>query len=260
VAAVADLARQAGVSPLVVGDAPGFLLPRLAFAYADEGVRLLEEGASVAEVDGPMARWGMAMGPLRLADEVGTEALARIGRLMAAARPARVRAPDAFDALARREVLGAEAGLGFYRAGRDGRPVPNPGAEAVLRGDAPHAAPPPADVRARLRAALLCEALLALEDGAVPGPAELDLAAMLGIGFPAFRGGLLWEADRGGPAELAAELAALAARFGPRFAPPPRLLAAEAERRGLYGGIVEPDAPPSPRESGLADADDATTE
>lgn len=209
VAALHALARRLGIPALVVRDAPGALLFRLAVAYVDEAVRLVEEGTPAATVDGAMTSWGMRPGPLALADRVGTAALARATAALAEAFPERVRPPAAPERRPRR--------------------TPGRGADDPVRtpsGETPSA---PGQVVRRLRAALLNEAARVLEDQVVPSAAEVDFAAIHALGFPAARGGLLYDADRAG---LAAELSALrelAERHGPRFEPGPLLVRLAAE-------------------------------
>jgi 3-hydroxyacyl-CoA dehydrogenase len=241
VAALHALARRLDVPALVVGDAPGGLLHRLAVAYVMEGVALLAEGASVQDVDGAARELGLADGPLATADAVGLPALARIAAAVVSTDdPAR--SADVLDSLVRRAVLGVQAGKGFYtyKAGHPPRPAES--VAALLRPadaptespTAPPALPTPEAMGQRLLLALANEAARVLDEGVVATPDEIDLAVIVGLGFPAFLGGLLYHADQLGARSVVASLDALAAQHGPRFQPASLLRRLAAEGRAFH--------------------------
>jgi 3-hydroxyacyl-CoA dehydrogenase/enoyl-CoA hydratase/3-hydroxybutyryl-CoA epimerase len=235
VATLHALARRLEVPALVVGDAPGGVLHRLATAYVQEAVALLAEGASVQEVDGAARELGMADGPLAVADAVGLPALARIAAALPASEdPARSSA--ALDALVRREVLGVQAGRGFYLY-TPGRPprVSEDVSRLLLAEDAAPRIPPATEaIGNRLLLTLVNEAAHLLDEGVVSTADEVDLAAIVGLGFPAFLGGLLYHADQLGLPAVMASLQALAVEHAPRFAPAPLLRRLAAEGRGFH--------------------------
>src|SRR6185369_15466012 len=70
-AAACRLAVRLGKYPIVVKDAPGFLVNRCLAPYMNEAARLVFEGSEPEDVDKVMLDFGMPMGPLRLLDEVG---------------------------------------------------------------------------------------------------------------------------------------------------------------------------------------------
>ena len=75
-------ARRLGKTPVVVRDGPGFLVNRLLAFYSAEAMWLLDEGHRIEEIDRAMVDWGMPMGPLRLADEVGLDVSAKVGHIL----------------------------------------------------------------------------------------------------------------------------------------------------------------------------------
>jgi 3-hydroxyacyl-CoA dehydrogenase/enoyl-CoA hydratase/3-hydroxybutyryl-CoA epimerase len=84
-------------------------------------------------------------------------------------------------------------------------------------------APPEADVERRLTYAMLNEAARGVDELVVRSPRDGDIAAVFGIGFPAFRGGPLRTLDRTGAARAVDDLEHLARIYGDRFAPAPAL-------------------------------------
>src|SRR6185437_2589134 len=75
-----------------------------------------------------------------------------------------------------------------------------------------------AEIQARLALLFVDEAVRCLDEGVLASPTDGDLGAVLGLGFPPFRGGPFHYADALGSA-LARRLHALADRHGPRFLP-----------------------------------------
>ncbi len=70
-------------------------------------------------------------------------------------------------------------------------------------------------ITARLLLPMVLEATRILEEGRVRDPRDIDLAVLFGLGFPAFRGGLLWWVDTLG-AERIIEMLQPLQRLGPR--------------------------------------------
>lgn len=237
VAAALALARRAGKVPLVVRDGPGFLVNRILFAYLSEALRLVEEGAPPERVDAALTEFGMPLGPLRLMDELGVGFTARVLRLLAEGLGERYRASPVLEHLARAGRPGREWGAGFYRYEEGKDPRPDPRAPAAYR-DAVRPREggiPPDEPLSRTLLAMVNEAARALEEGVVERAAEVDLAMTLAAGFPRFRGGLLYHADRTGVPEVVGALEEHALRFGERFSPAALLVRLAEEGGMLYG-------------------------
>jgi 3-hydroxyacyl-CoA dehydrogenase / enoyl-CoA hydratase / 3-hydroxybutyryl-CoA epimerase len=233
VATIFDLARKMGKTPVVVRDAPGFLVNRILAPYLSEAVRLLEEGCRIDQVDSVMTAFGMPVGPLALLDDVGIDVAAKGGATMAAAFPDRLPLPANFDVMLHQGRLGRKSGRGFYRYRGTKRERPDPeGVVAAPRGSAADLHPPDV-IEARLLMPMINEAAFCLQDRIVAGPAKLDLAMIFGTGFPPFRGGLLKYADDLGIDRVVNRLEDFAERLGPRFSPSP-LLASMAESRKTF--------------------------
>jgi 3-hydroxyacyl-CoA dehydrogenase / enoyl-CoA hydratase / 3-hydroxybutyryl-CoA epimerase len=227
-------ARRLGKTPVVVRDGPGFLVNRLLAFYSAEAMWLLDEGHRVEAIDGALTDWGMPMGPLRLADEVGLDVSAKVGRILHEAFPDRLHFPSWIERIAEdKSRLGAKTGKGIYRY-RDGKEQEvDPAIYAVLeltpQAELP---PPPAE---RLVLSMVNEAARCLAERIVEGPGPLDLALVFGIGFPPFRGGLCRWADGLGLDNVIRQLELLAGQHGPRLAPSDALRQAAA-RGGFYSG------------------------
>lgn len=225
-------ARRLGKTPVVVRDGPGFLVNRLLAFYSAEAMWLLDEGHRVEAIDRSLVEWGMPMGPLRLADEVGLDVSAKVGYILHQAFPDRLHFPAWIERISGdADRLGTKSGRGVYRY-KDGHEQEADPAFYAILGLAPAAelAAPSAE---RLILPMVNEAARCLAEGLVEGPGALDLALVLGIGFPPFRGGLCRWADSEGLDSVVQRLEALAAERGPRLAPS-AALRQFAARGGFY--------------------------
>lgn len=236
VASVHALVRRLGKVPVVTRDGPGFIVNRVLCPYMNEAGHLLAEGARIEDIDRSATAFGMPMGPLRLVDEVGIDVAGHAGASLFAAFGERMRPSAPMVAMAETRRLGAKGGEGFYRY-RDGR---EDGPDPLVYGLLGDAVPPTrreipeADLRARLLLIMINEAARLLDEGIARSAADVDLAMIMGTGFPPFRGGLLRFADEVHPRVLVERCREYESEVGPRFAPSAPLLALAAEDRTFH--------------------------
>jgi 3-hydroxyacyl-CoA dehydrogenase / enoyl-CoA hydratase / 3-hydroxybutyryl-CoA epimerase len=231
VATACRLAVRLGKFPVVVEDAPGFLVNRCLAPYVNEAARLLLEGTSPEAIDQAMLDFGMPMGPCRLLDEIGFDVAAKVSAVMHAAFPQRMVPCDLFAAMAAAKALGQKTGGGIYGAAGTGN---GPGRAVLATLAARRPTPPRAASRTelvqRLVYPLVDEAWRCLDEGLVQSEDDLDLGLVMGIGFPPFTGGITQFARAEGLATIVAALDGLARAQGPRFQPSDGL-----RRRSLSG-------------------------
>jgi 3-hydroxyacyl-CoA dehydrogenase/enoyl-CoA hydratase/3-hydroxybutyryl-CoA epimerase len=237
VATARAFASRLGKTPVVVGDAPGFVVNRLLMPYMAEAVRMVIEGADPVRLDSLLKRFGMPMGPLALLDQVGMDVAAKVaGVLEEAFSPAEAAAGGSparrgLEALAQAGWLGAKSGRGFY-VHRGRHREPNPEARAMLRGMGGRGdlfAPRDDETTTRrLLFPIVNEAAGLLAEGIAASPADVDLAMVFGTGFPPFLGGPLRWADALGPREIVSSLESLSSECGAHLAPSDALRAVAA--------------------------------
>jgi 3-hydroxyacyl-CoA dehydrogenase/enoyl-CoA hydratase/3-hydroxybutyryl-CoA epimerase len=223
-ATVFDLAKKMGKTPVVVKDAPGFLVNRILSPYIGEAARLLLEGADFAAVDKAMRAFGMPVGPIELLDDVGIDVAAKAGGTMAAAFPERMPADPTLEKLVSVGRLGRKAKKGFYFYEKDKRGGPDQAVYGELGLSSPSKNLSSSEIQERLVLPMVNEAAYCLSDGIVASPAKLDLAMIFGTGFPPFRGGLCAYADALGAKTVVEGLERLAREKSGRFAPAPLLV------------------------------------
>jgi len=233
VQAVLTLCRRLGKTPVVVKDGPGFLVNRILTFYMTEALWLLDEGRAIEDIDGVMTDWGMPMGPLALIDTVGIDVAVKVAHILAAAFGDRLVLPAWADQLAQPERLGIKTGSGFYLYKGQERSKPDPAVYRILGLATPKEPSDPGDFVDRMVLPMVNEAARCLAEGLVTNPSELDLAMIMGTGFPPFRGGLCRWADLQGAEHLVTILRQLAEHNGERFQPSVALERA-VEGGGIY--------------------------
>jgi 3-hydroxyacyl-CoA dehydrogenase/enoyl-CoA hydratase/3-hydroxybutyryl-CoA epimerase/3-hydroxyacyl-CoA dehydrogenase/enoyl-CoA hydratase/3-hydroxybutyryl-CoA epimerase/enoyl-CoA isomerase len=225
IATAVAYAKRIGKMPIVVNDGPGFLVNRLLLPYLNESLELLLEGATIESIERAAKKFGMPLGPVALFDMVGIDTAMYAGRVMWEAFPDRIVASPILPALVKAGMLGQKTGSGFFSyQGKKGRAEPNPKLREII--DRYKRAPQeftPEQLTARLFLPILLEATRILDDKIVRDVRDIDLGLIFGLGFPPFKGGLLFWADTLGAAKVVEMLKPLE-HLGARTKPTARLL------------------------------------
>jgi 3-hydroxyacyl-CoA dehydrogenase/enoyl-CoA hydratase/3-hydroxybutyryl-CoA epimerase len=216
-----DFVRAIGKTPIVVNDARGFYTSRVFGTYLSEGMALLQEGVAPALIDNAGRLAGMPVGPLALADEVSIELVHKIAKQTRADLGDQY-VPRAADQVAALMVdklnrLGKKSGHGFYEYPADAK-------KHLWAGLAEHfpvkAEQPSLDaVVERLMLIQSLETVRCMEEGVLTSPADADVGAILGWGYPPFRGGPIGQIHTMGVANFVAACDRLAEQCGDRFRP-----------------------------------------
>lgn len=206
VASVVQLAKKLGKTPIVVKDCPGFVVNRILFPYLAEGVRLLEEGVPMDLIDRAATEFGMPMGPILLQDVVGLDTSLYAGTVLQSAYSDRAILSPILTELVAEGRLGQKSGRGFRlyddkkKSGRADPQVETMLSQMRTATEAPIGIPA---ITERLILPMFLEATRVLEEKIVREPSDIDMALVLGIGFPPFRGGILrWCDSVGAPSVL----------------------------------------------------------
>jgi 3-hydroxyacyl-CoA dehydrogenase / enoyl-CoA hydratase / 3-hydroxybutyryl-CoA epimerase len=197
--------------PLPVKSSPGFLVNRALTPYMLEAMVMLDERIDQRLIDAAAEQFGMPMGPIELADQVGLDICLDVGDMLRSKfgdllppTPAWLR-----DKVARGE-LGRKTGKGFYAW---------KGGKADKTRASSTAAQPTDEMIDRLVLPISNVCVACLREGIVENPDAVDGAMIFGTGYAPFRGGPLKYARSRGAENVVSTLRALAARFGDRFTP-----------------------------------------
>jgi len=218
-ATAVEFGKRQGKTVIVVKDGPGFYTTRILVPYLNEAFFLLADGASVEAIDDAMVNWGFPVGPLLLTDEVGIDVGAHIVKIMGDAFGDRIAGPDMMAGLVEDERKGRKNGRGFYLYNDKGERGTVDDTVYKALGLGPRRVLTEAEISGRIVSAMVNEAARCLEEGILRSSLDGDIGAVMGLGFPPFRGGPFWWMDQVGAGEIAAKLESLAAEHGERFEP-----------------------------------------
>jgi 3-hydroxyacyl-CoA dehydrogenase/enoyl-CoA hydratase/3-hydroxybutyryl-CoA epimerase len=197
--------------PLPVKSSPGFLVNRALTPYMLEAMVMLDERIDKLAIDAAAEKFGMPMGPIELADQVGLDICLAVGDMLRSKfgdllppTPAWLR-----EKVAKGE-LGRKTGRGFY-VWKDGKADKTPGPAAGGR--------PTEEMIDRLILPMSNVCVACLREGIVDNADVVDGAVIFGTGYAPFRGGPLNYARSRGVENVVATLRALTEKFGGRFTP-----------------------------------------
>ena len=236
------VARRIGKVPVVVGVCDGFVGNRMLAARIAESDKLLFEGALPQQVDAAVARFGMPMGPFAMLDLAGLDIGWR-------SRKDRGITSDIADALCEAGRFGQKTGKGYYRYESGSRaPLPDPEVEKMIldtcaRLGLKRRAISDDEILERMNFPMVNEGARILEERIAARPGDIDVVWLCGYGWPVYRGGPMYDADRIGLKYIADRLAFYASATNDpslELAPLLRRLAAEG---GTFASLADRKAP-----------------
>ena len=227
-----DLAQQIGKTPIVVNDRRGFFTSRVIGRFVEEALAMLGEGLDPASIEQAGLQAGYPAAPLQLQDELTLTLPRKVLEETKAAEAAagkqwvvhgsEVVYDRMIDELGR---PGRSSGAGFYSY-EDGKRA------GLWPGLREHFGKPGheisfADMKERMLFAEAIETVRCFDEGVLRSVPDANVGSLLGIGFPAWTGGVIQYINgyEGGLAGFVARAQELAAKYGPRFVPPASLIA-----------------------------------
>jgi enoyl-CoA hydratase/3-hydroxyacyl-CoA dehydrogenase len=221
---VLEYGSQIKKTPVVVGNCTGFAVNRVFFPYTMSACILLDLGLDPYSVDKVIAGgFGMPMGPFRLNDLVGSDIGLHVGKNFHESFPDRVYRARIIELLNEDKRLGEKSGAGFYKFDAKRKASPDPAvmplieqarkASGLFQGQKPKMSPQ--DIIEFIFFPVVNEGCRVIDEGIVDKPADLDVATVMSMGFPPYRGGLIKWADLLGPKRVADRLNQWAKQFEP---------------------------------------------
>jgi 3-hydroxyacyl-CoA dehydrogenase len=236
------VARRVGKVPVVVGVCDGFVGNRMLAARINEADKLLFEGALPQQVDAVVTRFGMPMGPFAMLDLAGLDIGWR-------SRKDRGITSDIADALCEAGRFGQKTGKGYYRYESGSRaPLPDPEVERLILDTCARLGVTRRDIGddeilERMNFPMVNEGARILQEGVAARPGDIDVVWLYGYGWPVYRGGPMYDADRIGLKYIADRLAFYAsATNDPSLEPAPLLRRLAAEGR-TFASLAESKTP-----------------
>jgi len=228
------IAKRIGKIGVQAGVCDGFVGNRMLASYGGEVQAMTLEGAMPHEIDGALEGWGMAMGPLAVSDLAGLDVGYRIRkeRKLTGEAAQLARIPDKIVEMGRH---GQKTGAGYYKYDASRKRQVDPEIEALIRSEAEslqikQRSIPADEIVERCLLRLANEGAKILQEGIALRASDCDTMYLNGYGFPAWRGGPMWQLDNViGMKQAAERIKAYEAKYGARWkiAPLIEKLAAE---------------------------------
>jgi 3-hydroxyacyl-CoA dehydrogenase/enoyl-CoA hydratase/3-hydroxybutyryl-CoA epimerase len=242
-----DIAKFIKKTPIVVNDSRGFFTSRVIGTFINEGIGMLLEGIPASTIEQASSQAGYPAPVLQLTDEVNMKLMYKIHVATLEAGEMRRGWDDhPSEAVIERMLFkfdrhGRLQGAGFYEYDEEGKRV---GLWKGLRDAFPSVGDPSGidlrDLQERMLVIEALETVKCLDEGVIETIADANIGSIMGIGFPAWTGGVLQYINgyehpvHGyGPAAFVARARELAATYGDRFDPPASLVEM-AERGEIY--------------------------
>jgi 3-hydroxyacyl-CoA dehydrogenase len=228
-ATVMQVGKKIRKTAVVSGVCDGFIGNRMLKYYGRSANELVEEGASPQQVDRAMEKFGMAMGPFRVADLAGNDIGFAIRKRLYAEDPKARKLPIA-DKICEMGRFGQKTGAGWYRyepGRRDA--IPDPVVEQVIadvrkaQGITPRKVSDE-EIVERCVYALANEGARIVEEGIAARASDVDMVYLTGYGFPVHRGGPMLYADQVGLANVKRAMERFEKQTGDAFWKPAELL------------------------------------
>jgi len=162
--------------PLVVKSVPGFLVNRVLAPYLTGAMQRLQAGEEKEKIDEAARTFGMPMGPIELADTVGLDVCAHVGRVLSFGDGG-----TELDRMVSLGKLGKKTGEGFY-VWKDGRPQ---------KAEKTYEKAELERLGRELIEPLIAECERCRDEGVVASADLIDAGVIFGTGFAPFRGGPL---------------------------------------------------------------------
>jgi len=231
------LARRIGKQAVISGVCDGFIGNRILAKWWRQCDFALEDGALPQEVDAAVEAYGFAMGPYAVADLAGLDIGWAQRKAAAPTRDPRIRYVPITDWLCEMGRFGQKTGTGYYLH-KDGKRLIDPVVtELVERASAARQIrrrPVTAEeIQHRVHAAMVNEAAKILSEGIAQRPSDIDVVLVAGYGYPAWRGGPMFEADQIGLRTVLERVETIYARDGVGWEPAPLLQEMVAANRSF---------------------------
>ncbi|KAG4129172.1 hypothetical protein ERO13_D09G061900v2 [Gossypium hirsutum] len=223
-----DVGKKIKKTPIIVGNCTGFAVNRMFFPYTQAGLFLVERGADVYWIDRAITKFGMPMGPFRLADLVGFGVAIATGSQFIENFPERTYKSMLIPIMQEDKRAGESTRKGFYLYDNKRKANPDPELKMYIekaRSISGVAVDPKfvklseKDIVEMIFFPVVNEACRVFAEGIAVKASDIDIAAVMGMGFPPYRGGLMFWADSLGSKYIYSRLEEWSNLYGGFFKP-----------------------------------------
>lgn len=214
--------------PVVVGNCTGFAVNRAFFPYSQSARMLVSLGVDVFRIDSAIRSFGLPIGPFQLLDLAGYGVAAATSKEFDKAFPDRSFQSPLIDLLLKSGRNGKANGKGLYTYEKGSKPKPDPSVLPIIEecrrlsnimpGGKPISVTEK-EIVEMILFPVVNESCRVLEEGVVVRASDLDVASVLGMSFPSYRGGIVFWADTVGANYVYTSLKKWSQLYGNFFKP-----------------------------------------
>ncbi|KAL8105359.1 hypothetical protein AgCh_029234 [Apium graveolens] len=242
-----DIGKKIRKTPVVVGNCTGFAVNRMFFPYTQAAVLLAEHGTDIYQIDRAITKFGMPMGPFRLCDLVGFGVGVATGKQYIEHFPERVYKSMLLSLMIEDKRVGEATRKGFYVYNDRRKASPDPEVKNYVEKarnmsgvsvDPKLTKMSDKEIIEMVFFPVVNEACRVYAEGIAVKAADLDIAGVMGMGFPAYRGGVMFWADSIGSKYICSRLEEWSNKYG-GFFKPCSYLADKAARGALLSSPLD---------------------
>ncbi|KAK8509824.1 hypothetical protein V6N13_093668 [Hibiscus sabdariffa] len=228
---------------VIIHNSTGSVMNRMFFPYSQAAMALVERGVDLYQIDRAAEAFGMTMGPFRMIDFVGFEVLTAMKVQFSKNFGERFNESKLFSVMHKGNQAGETTLKGFYIYDRDSKFIPNPDTMTFVNKvksascfgvDYELMKLSDEEIVEMILFPVVNAACFLLEEKVVVKASDLDVASVMGLGFPEYRGGIVFWADTIGPKHMHSKLEKWSETYG-AFFKPCAYLAERASKRTSLG-------------------------
>eukprot|EP01018_Ginkgo_biloba_P007978 Gb_20831 [translate_table: standard] len=214
--------------PVIVGNCTGFAVNRMLFPYNLAAHMLANLGVDIYRIDEVITGFGMSMGPFRLQDFMGLEVVLDVEKQASSAFPDRTFKSPLMQLIIKNNRTGKKNGKGYYLYDEKRKARPDPEVKQIIQDSINMTNIMPAgkavnvtdqEILEMIFFPVVNEACRVLDEGIAVRALDLDVSSILGFGFPAYRGGIVFWADSVGAGHIYSTLKNFSQVYGSFFKP-----------------------------------------
>ncbi|KAA3477034.1 peroxisomal fatty acid beta-oxidation multifunctional protein AIM1-like isoform X2 [Gossypium australe] len=214
--------------PIVVLNCTGFAVNRTFFPYMQIPHLLVHLGVDLFRIDRAIRNFGFPLGPFQLQDLGGFRLGKASGKEYENAFPDRTFRSPLTELLLKNGRNGKSNGKGFYVHEKGSKPKPDPSVLPIvdesikfmniMPGGKPISVTDE-EITEMVLFPTINEACRVLDEGVIARASDLDVASVLGMSFPSYRGGIMFWADTVGSKQIYLSLKKWSEMYGSYFKP-----------------------------------------
>ncbi|PHT61213.1 Glyoxysomal fatty acid beta-oxidation multifunctional protein MFP-a [Capsicum annuum] len=241
-----NFGRRIRKTPIVVQDCTGFAVRRMCFPYLQAAMFLVQHGADVYQIDKALTSFGMKLGPFRMLDRDGFQSAAVCDVKFLETFQDRSYESNLIPIMRKNNREGESTRQGFYTYNDKGEASPDPEISKYIemtRSMSGITIKPKlatlsdGEIVEMILFAVLNEACLMISDAVIVKSSDLDVASVLGMGFPEYRGGIIFWSQSVGSEYICSKLEEWSKEYGESFKPCAYLIERASKRCSLVRNV-----------------------